>query len=114
MNFWIVYFILGAVAVFLYLREGRRFQREAARDLLDRTRRRYPLCVTQEDADAEWDRLADAIRDTRDLPHESCAWGPDADQPVPYLPAEISDLALWEAEYARYKAARLRQEGSQQ
>lgn len=72
--------ILAAVYLFRARAERRRFHREAARDR-DRT-----------------DRLDALIRDARDWPHESYAWGPGADEPVQYLPADVTDFDLWKAE----------------
>ena len=83
MSYLITYTILIITAAFLCRAARRRFQREAARDLLDRTRRRYPLCVTQEDADADLEAIARAIRDE---PTEAELWEASRD--------------MWEAELA--------------
>lgn len=97
MNYLIVYLILGAVVAGMARWQRKRFEREAARHAQQQARR-------------DWDRIDALIIATREKPHESYAFGPDADQPVPYLPVEVGDFAEWESEWQKY---RLEQESSE-
>ena len=110
----VVIVILAAVAAWRARAEHQRARREEARRALARARRLRPQPrLTQAEADAAWDRVADAIRDERAYLPERERIATAADQPVPYLPAEVDDFRKWGAELARYHLEQ-KQEGGQQ
>ena len=94
MNYLITYAILVAVAALICRAQRRRFERQFLRDHQAGTE------------GGGRDKLGALIEATRELPHESYAWGaasreriatPD-DEPVPYLPASPWDF--WENDIA--------------
>ena len=91
----------GVIALIAELRRlRRRIRREEARRALARARRLRPQPpLTQADADAAWDRVADAIRDERAYLPERERIATAADQPVPYKLADPWDF--WEDDLAK-------------
>lgn len=83
MNIVTAYTIFATIVLFLCLRAmWRRLKR------IDATIRLWGLLAARARAR---DSLGKLIRDARE-------WPPEADVPVPYLPAEVSDFDQWQAE----------------
>ena len=77
---------------------GSILSRILARREYEQFRRDYRAGLTAGGKDA----LDALIEATREHAHESYAWGPDADDPIPYV--EVTDFADWEDEYQRHRA----------